>query len=246
MPSGGNWTDLKREATEFVKSGSSSDAARLLGQFIRVNGGSAGWASGRGDSKGGGGRSSRATIIGGGARQTGRNLGSFLARTGSDGLAAALEELGLTKLVGYSATEVSIALLNVLAGPASTLDDSAARLALAALLQEILGTAKPLGAVERALNHALDKIGVALILTRFFALYLYECFCRNFYETWARKVGERKAKSQLRAVKNCIVASLRAKIGIRDPMRVRWNGHEGQKLAQNILQETLEIFGGEA
>jgi hypothetical protein len=241
MPSGGNWTDLKREATKFAQSGPASDASMLLQHFIHANGGAAGWASGKG---GGGNRAGKTAIIGGAARQAGRKLGGFLARVGSSGLATALEDIGLSKLVGHTASEISMALLDVLAGPASTLDNAAARLALAALMKELLRADKPFAAVEKAFYQALDKLGVARILTRFFGLYLYECFCRNFYEVWARKVGERKANSQLKSVKSCIDSSLRAKIGTRDPTLIRWDGPEGRRMTQSILQETLEIFGG--
>lgn len=242
LPTGGNWTDLKREATQFAQAGSGSDATPLLGHFIKANGGAAGWASG----KGAGGGTGGTARTGQAARQTGRNLGGFLARAGSSGLATALEDLGLANLMGHSATDVSMALLDALAGPANTLDDAAARAALAALMRELLGVTKSFEEIERALQQALDRQGVGQILMRFFALYLYECFCRHFYENWRQKVDNRKAKSQLKMIKSCIDKSLKAKVGKRDPMTIRWNKQEGQRLTQRILQETLEIFGGTA
>ncbi len=240
LPTGGNWTDLKREATQFVQAGSGSDAAALLSRFIQTNGGSTGWASG----KGAGGRTGGAAITGQGARQAGRNLGGFLAQVGAGGLATAIEELGLANFMGRSATDVSMALLDTLAGPANTLDDAAARAALAALMRELLGATKTFEQIEQALQQALDRRGIGKILMRFFALYVYECFCRHFYENWRRKVDDRKAKSQLKMIKNCIDKSLKAKVGARDPVTIRWNRPEGQRLTERILQETLEIFGG--
>ncbi|MCC6192597.1 MAG: hypothetical protein IT318_26525 [Anaerolineales bacterium] len=152
--------------------------------------------------------------------------------------------MGLTDLAGRSASDIASALLDRLSGPASTLDSAAARAALSALLLELFGAAKTVEAMEQLLNTALDTLGVAKIVTRFFGHYLYECFCRSFYEAWSKKVGETQAKSSLSAVKSVIENALKAKLSTRDIRRVKWDGPEGQKLAQAILEDTLDIFGG--
>ena len=244
-PRGGDWTDLKREATQFAKPGSrqsASDVSGLLGSFIRAHGGAKGWASGGGS--GGTGGTGGNAAIGHAARTTGRRLGGFLTGVGAGGLGQALEDMGLADLAGLSASDISGALLDKLAGPASTLDGAAVRAALAALLLELFGAATTIEAMEQLLTTVLNAQGVVKVVTRFFALYLYEYFCRFFYEAWSKKVGEAQANRSLRSVKDVIDSGLRAKLATRDVRRFNWDGPEGQQLAQAVLQDTLDIFGG--
>src|SRR5688500_5308696 len=89
LPTGGNWTDLKREATRYVQSGPDkfdSDARSLLGKFIHAHGGAKTWTSGGGGVGGGGGSIGGTAAVGHAARSTGRSLGGFLSGVSSGGL----------------------------------------------------------------------------------------------------------------------------------------------------------------
>jgi hypothetical protein len=154
----------------------------------------------------------------------------------------ALREAGLADLIGKTAGEVSAGLLDTLAGPSSTLDEHAARLALAKLNDELLKDAKSYEDVDRVLSAALDRQGLTRILAGFFGHYIYERFCRDFYEAWRKKVGQSQAARSLKSIKDCIESSLRAKLTGRDVTRVNWKGREGKRLTEQVMQETLEIF----
>ena len=259
MPSGGEWTPLKRAATKFVKEdGGNGDphnpspkhiapevllrnyihalgGARRLSQGIG-GGGSGRSASGEKGGGGGGGRTGRA------ARNTGRSLGGFLSSVASVGLSDALREVGLSHLIGQSAAEVSLGLLNALAAPASTLDEHAARLALGKINDEILGDCHTYADVEKALTNVLDEQGLIRILSNFFGEYLYQLFCRDFYEGWMRKVGASAAGRGLKHVKDCISSALKSKLVNRDVTKLNWRGREGLGIIQSVMRDTLEIF----
>jgi len=248
LPSGGNWTPLKKDATSFAKGSSSVTAGVLLRQYIRANGGARAIAHGRDygtrsaptgasrqSGRGGGGG-------GGAARNTARNLGHFLSRLASVGLDQALREEGLSKLVGRPADEVAAGLLDVLTSPASTLDEAAARKALAALNDELLAKADTYEDVQRILSESLDKQGLARIIASFFGHYLYERFCRDFYEQWVRKVGSSEAARLLKSIKDYIRSALKAKFAARDITRVNWRSREGMRLIEQVMQDTLDIF----
>ena len=265
MPSGGNWTPLKREATKFVKDPVSAasnggdtnptavspevllrDYLRALGGAKRLSQGTGGSesTSGTHDRRGGNNRGGQA---GGGrtgraARNTGRNLGGFLSAVGSVGLGEALKEVGLSHLVGRSAGEVSLGLLDALAAPASTLDEHAARLALAKVNDEIFGEAATYADVEEALTTALDSDGLTRIIGNFFGEYLYQLFCRDFYEGWMKKVGASEAARALRYVKDCISSALKSRLMNRDVTKINWRGQEGRRITQGVMRDTLEIF----
>jgi hypothetical protein len=249
MPSGGEWGPLKREATDFAQNIGIKPVApqSLLSHYVRVR------SSGSGESSGGGQKSSGSTGSGGGGggrvgawragTGTAQRLGGFLSRVGEVGLAEALRENGLGDLVGRPASEISGALLEEFAGPASTLDQAAAREALVELNDELLAEAKTFDDVEVALGKMLDQGGIFEVLLRFFGHYLYSCFCRDFYERLLKKVGASQAGQSLKSIKDCIQSAIKAKLSGRDPRTFNWRGTDGKKLSEQVLAEVLDIYG---
>lgn len=251
MPTGGDWTPLKKDATKFVNDGGTGPVSpvKLLRDYLAANGGVRALSRGRGGKRGGhtGGDGGRRGGHDGGrgglaARKVGRNLGGFLSSVGSVGLDEALRAVGLDDLIGRPAAEVSAGLLNALSDPANTLDEHAARLALAKLNDEILRDAESYEDVGHRLAEALDQRGLTSLLANFFGHYLYERFCRDFYENWAKKVGSAPAGRLLKSIKDCIESSLKAKLTGRDVTRMSWRGRDGLRLTEQVMQETLEIF----
>jgi hypothetical protein len=259
MPTGGNWTPLKNEATDFVQGTGTKDItpANLLSDFIRAIGGVKGLVRGHGGSApsaGGGqaaGGASKGSGGGGGgsggrtsaAVGTAQNLGGFLSRVGEVGLKESLRERGLDDAVGKSASDVSDALLDEFAGPASTLDNALARESLAEIRDEILTDAKTFEDVEKKLDTAIDELGIFGILASFFGHYIFKMFCRNFYEEWVKKVGDAKAASSLAQIKEYIVSSVRNKLTGREVATVDWKKDEGKQVTEGVLKETLDVFG---
>lgn len=250
MPSGGDWTPLKTDATSFVKNEGrgSVSPGKLLADYLRANGGARAIASGSGSRDSGTGASGGGKAGGrggGGGRTAGsaaRNLGGFLSSVGAVGLDQALRDAGLVDLIGKPAKEVVSGLLDTLAEPGSTLDEHAARLALAKLNDDLLKGAETYEDVERALSQALDQRGLDHILASFFGHYLYERFCRDFYENWVKRVGSTQAARSLKSIKDYIESRIKAKLAGRDVAKVKWHTREGLRLAQQVLQDTLEVF----
>lgn len=261
MPTGGNWTPLKNDATDFVQGTGSKEITPgdLITDFIRATGGLKGLMRGNGGSapsivggpaiqraatqgaSGGGG-----TGGGGGtsaAVGTARNLGGFLSRVGEVGLERALQERGLADVVGKSASDVADVMLDEFAGPASTLDNALARESLAEIRDEILNDAETFEDVEERLNTAMDELGIFGILASFFGHYIFKMFCRNFYEEWVKKVGDSKASNNLAQIKEYIISSVRTKLTGREVATVDWKTNEGTKVAEDVLKETIEVFG---
>lgn len=257
MPTGGSWTPLKNDATDFVQGTGGPDItpASLVTDFIRVNGGLKGLSTGSGSaplhgSGSGPGQSGGHKDGGGGGRSsaihTARNLGRFLSRVGEVGLDTALRERGLGNIVGKSAGEVAQALLDEFAGPASTLENALVREALADVRDEMLENAETFEDVERCLDSTMDQIGVFGILASFFGHYIFKMFCRNFYEEWLKKVGDARAANSLQQIKDYVISSLRAKLANRKIDAVDWKKKEGILLVEDILGETIEVFGVKA
>jgi hypothetical protein len=256
MPTGGKWTPLKNDATDFVQGTSSKDItpAGLVSDFIRTIGGLKGLVRGNGGSapSGGAGAASKSSAGGGGgaggggtsaAVGTAQNLGGFLSRVGEVGLEQSLRERGLDNAVGKSASDVSDSLLDEFAGPASTLDNALARESMAEIRDEILTDAETFEDVEEKLNTAIDELGIFGILASFFGHYIFKMFCRNFYEEWVKKVGDEKAASSLAQIREYIVSSVRNKLAGRKVETVDWKKDAGKQVTEGVLKETLDVFG---
>jgi hypothetical protein len=265
MPTGGNWTPLKNDATDFVQGTGNENvnAENLVKDFVRATGGFkglmrghggnapsvGGGGSGAGAKKGGGKAAGGGGSGGGGGPKTSaavgtaRNFGGFLSTVNAVGLAQALRDRGLDSVVGKSAAYVADALLDEFAGPASTLDNALARESLAEVRDEILTDAESFEEVEERLNAAIDEFGIFGILVSFFGHYIFKMFCRNFYEEWVKKVGDAKAGSGLGQIKEYITSSLRTKLAGRKVTTVDWKQSEGKQFVESVLRETVEVFG---
>lgn len=234
-PTTPDWKDLKGRVTRAARSGSASpsSARNTLRGFIGNSGGA------RNISRGGG-----AMGAGRSAQNTARSVGGFISSVGSVGLQQTLESFGLSEFVGKSAGEIIPALVDKLGGPASTINDSDARNALSKLMKEILGDLETPEQVEEALEHVVAEEGLEDLISKYFGYYLYEQFCRVFYERLVNRVGRQDADSYLKSILDTIKASLSLKVSGRDLSQIDWRGAEGQNISDNILQETFEIFGG--
>ena len=253
MPSGGDWEPLKREATAFAKGNGAGSVVpkTLLRDYLKVrstsagsgNSGSTGSLGGASGGSGGGvgRRGGRARSFGAGV-STAQRLGGFISRVGEVGLSEALREVGLQDLVGKPAAEISAALLDKLAGPASTLDQAAARDALVVLNDELLSQAETFAELEQALAKIMDEGGIFGILLRFFGHYIYQCFCTDFYERFVKKVGSSRAAESLKSIRDYIHHAIRDKLAGTDVKKFNWNGNDGRRISEQVLGDVCDIF----
>lgn len=179
---------------------------------------------------------------GGAARQAGRRLGRFAGAVASVGLTRALEEAGLGHLVGKSAGEIALSLVDELCDDGSTLEEVDARKAMSDVNSKLLEGAVTYQEVVQALEQRLRRETLGPLLLQFFGYYLYHRFCRVFFERVTRKHGPEKASSFLGSIRNFIESMLHNRTYGRDLTQVAWAGQEGNAIAQDILKTTLEVF----
>lgn len=229
----GSWGPLKSEVTRAANEGAASaaTAGSILGHYVQQNGGAARMSGGGG---------SGGTVGGSAGRAVAQRLGGFISAVGEVGLEEALRREGLADLVGRPLQEILAALLNRLGGPASSIDDVDARTALARLQEEILkGAQTPEDVVKILKEQALE---LDVVLRDYFGLYLFEQFCRVFFERLVQKRGESKALAFLDDIKEFIKASLVNRVGRRALSKIAWAGAEGAKLCSEIMHATLTVF----
>lgn len=242
MPTGGEWTPLKTEASKFVKdtghSGSGTNSTspqHLVSRYLNVLRNTGYGGSGESGSGSGGGGIGRA------ATQTGQRLGNFLSRVSEIGLAETLKEFELSDLIGKSAEEVTIGLTDAFTNPASSLDDEAARVALYELYQELLEKSENFEDVDTAFTQVVDEPGIIKTIADFFGKYIYRIFCRDFYEGWQKKAGADQARQKLDEVKGYIFSSIRTRF-VGEKANKNWSRADGLRMSEQILKDTRYIF----
>ena len=147
-----SWGPLKAEVTRAAAGPlGAGEAASIVRDYIRNNGGSAAIARGAG-------------VVGAGraVQSVARRLGGFVADVPTFGLDGALRRAGLGDLVGRPVNEILAGLLDRLGGPANTQDDVDARNALARLQDKLLAHAEDADQVETILSTAASNLGEIL------------------------------------------------------------------------------------
>lgn len=233
-PTTPQWRTLKGQVSRVAGRGAPAPGAirDLVSGYINAGGGSGAVARGGGSAGGGAGA------------RVAANIGGFLAATANRGLTEALREFGLASLAGRPVGELLDALVDRLGGASSTMDDVDARNALSRLRDEIMGDVDSVEELEQVLTEQAAGATFTDLLTRFFALYLHEQFSRVFYERLVARVGPAQGESFLGSILDYLYSRL-TEIHLECDIRsVNWAGEAGRGLAEDMLEETLNVFGG--
>jgi len=234
-----SWSDLKANVTRTARGGSitPAKARQLINSFIAHNGGAHVMSGGGGGGQGGG------TVAGGrAAREVASRIGGFISDVSRVGLEGALRNAGWSDLVGHPVQEILHALLDRLGGDASTIDDVDARMALSNLNAKYFSDAETAEELEQRLTSQVDNLET--VLQDFFGFYLYEVFCRVFFERLMQRVGDTRAHSFLKEISDFINSTLANRVASRDISRIDWAGPEGETITADIMETTLKVFGG--
>jgi hypothetical protein len=176
------------------------------------------------------------------AQGVARRLGGFISDVGRVGLENALRNAGWGDLVGRPVQEILASLLDRLGGDASTIEGVDARMALSRLQDMYFGDAETDAELDQRLARQVDHIEI--ILQDFFGLYLFEVFCRVFFERLVQRIGETRAHSFLDQIADLINSTLANRMAGRDISQIDWAGAEGEAITADIMETTLKVFGG--
>lgn len=232
-PTTPQWGDLKGKVSRLAKEGrlGSDNSKEIVGQFIRANGGSQGVAR-----NGGMGAKS--------AQAVARNIGSFISLVNRFGFDEALKLTGLEHLKGRATSDIVLSLIDYIGEDASTIDQVDARNALSQLMDEIFEEVEGIDGIGQVLEGYSNPDNLTEMLEKFFGYYVYQQFCRSFYERLASKVGNAQADAFLNDILDYIKSEILVLTLDRDITQVDWNGQEGEAICVQVLEKTLDVFGG--
>jgi len=112
------------------------------------------------------------------------------------------------------------------------------------LMDELLSEAETPEDVERILVGVATGENLDRLLSRFFAYYVYEQFCRVFYARLVERHGEAQAEDFLRDIQDYIMSCIERIARMANVLQIDWNGQEGHAVIARIHEDTLDVFGG--
>lgn len=222
-PTGGNWSQVRSNATRYAKTGDRKYARRALARHVSALGGAAAAAEGAAVS-----------------RAAAQRLGSFAVAVSGSGLDQALHAIGLAHLTGRDRFEVLDALATYIAGDGSQSDDAAARDAAIAALNAMFG--------EDATDYEdLDDVGldaetVENLLVFMLAEQIYGRVAQTMHERIARQnvANEVELENQ---IKDIIRQHISLDLGSTSPLDVDWAGPQGEQILDGALATAYRILG---
>jgi hypothetical protein len=216
--SGGHWRGAKTASTSFAKKGDKRRAERALGRLVQALGGA-----------------SAVSGASGGAIAAARGLGSLIGTASSEGLDAALGQVGLGELVGRPADEIVAALIDGLAGNGDDQEGQAARAAACDVFEEL---AKNASSYEDLAKVLADADGIGSILEQFLSSYVYWLLLPVIEERVERLDDSALRAKRERELREVVAAMVELNISKSGFNPARWP-QATEADVQALLQETL-------
>lgn len=189
--------------------------------------------------RGGARNAARAAVTG--TASTAR-LAGFLSALTTSGVVQAIRDIGLTSLSGKGADDVFSSIIDALAPPGATLEESVARRAITetfALLYEQRGA--EVGGLERLESMTADDIRAVIA----------DSVTTYVFYRWVQELGaaiERGAISPVEAVgieremRQYIHETVKLDLSPRDVLTIDWQGPDGRKIIEAIFAEAYSFL----
>ncbi len=230
------WGNLSGAVTSSCGGGivTTSNLGNILSRYVSVIGGSG--SAGRGRSK----------IAGRAGIRTAKNLGAFLGSFSSSGgnIREALEQIGLPGLGGLPLNEVIDRLIEHCTGPASTLDDVAAKAASQKILEELVSDAETIEEWQQQLTEVLDKETLEEVIERYFGYYIFEHLSVMFYEKLIVDKGKSDCENLFKQIKDYIFEKVKNMNRTNPLNNINWASDQADRLIKNIQEDVLKVFEG--
>ena len=232
-PTTPEWAKQKAEITRLSNNGAVSiEIARdVFNKFISIAGGNTSDSGTR-----------RAVENNSVAHQTIQRIASFISSVANNGLDQTLIRENLSSLIGRSAQEFALTIVDRLSGDGSTLDEADARNALSDLINFILKDTETYEDVTKTFDEIVTEANLGILLAQYFGYYLFRQFCRVYYERLVTRHGRDKAESFINSIKEMISSLVSHQIYEKNIFRVDWSGVEGRDIINNILERTYSVF----
>ena len=187
----------------------------------------------------------RAKGLAGGAivRSAARGLADFISQVPKIGLREALTNAGLTDLESLDPADIALAVADLLVTDASQLIMTELRDALATVVEELCDNPESLDEAEQRIVESAGKL--ESVVQNLFECYIMERFKTFFCEHEAAKHGYEAADRIVNEAREFIATEMDIhRADKHDLTAVDWNGAEGAKIVDAILERTIAVYAG--
>lgn len=175
------------------------------------------------------------------AASSGARLGHFISTAGKSGLDAALREFDLSDLRDEPLDEFLDSVAERLSGDGGLLDDDALNRAMAETVNELAETVDSVDELDALLTSG--NIDVEAVLQIYYANILAANFEQKEYSVVREKISREDTNGFFARAREVIRAMVRDELSSeRDLTTIDWNSADGQRIADEINQEVLDIL----
>ena len=222
LPTGGNWSKLKRDVTNWASTGASDSQSvgRVGSSFVEAHHGARQAAQQMSN-----------------AAQAGSRFAGFVSGVAQNGLAETLNRFNLGQYVGRSASDVLRGIRDFLISDNSLLEDDIVQNGFVDFYEEQLLSDNSFEGLERT----LQQVDISNMLMRFFGFCIYRQFVVEFQERMMKLIDIPTTQRQLALMKDYIFTKLRVRTHEKNLAKVDWNGNEGRALSAEILESAWQF-----
>jgi|APFre7841882654_1041346.scaffolds.fasta_scaffold17841_2 hypothetical protein len=172
---------------------------------------------------------------------SGAHLAHFISTAGKSGLDAALREFDLSDLHDKPLEEFLDLVAERLSAEGGLLDDEAFNRAMAETVNELSETVHTVDELDALLTSG--NINIEAVLQIYYANILAANFEQKEYSTVCEKIPRENTQDFFVRAREVIRAIVREELSAeRDLATIDWNSEEGQRMADEINQEVLDIL----
>ena len=172
---------------------------------------------------------------------SGSKLANFIGTVKSSSLNEALQKFNLLEIRDKPLEEFLVSLSDLLSGDGALLDDDALNHAMAETVNQLAQDVDSVDDFETLLSS--NNIDIETTLQIFYANILACNFEQKEYSFVREKIGRLETANFFKNARNIIQAIVREELSQeRDLSSIDWNSSEGQRIADEINQEVLEIL----
>jgi hypothetical protein len=233
-PKGANWHSLKIQLGKLINSPDKKDI--VVSKFITAIGGATGFSSSNS-----GGSSSSSSFKSSSARNTIQSFGSFLSDINTNGLKDAIKSRSID-LNDVTVETIKDAMVDYFVKPTVDADSACASKAISTVIDKLFDNLPNGCDLEDYLSSIVTSDLATDLICSFYENYIYELFCRTFFEYRTENISQDESIDILDIVKLTIeakVSNCQYSVDLRD---VDFNSDEGSTLVQGILKDILEIL----
>jgi len=174
------------------------------------------------------------------ASNLGRFLGSLIATNFN--IEKCLEEIGITDLSNKSLSDIINNLIEYCSGPASAIDDKAAKEATRLLLEELVEKSDSIESLKELLKKTLNEERLEELIEKYFGYYIFEHLSVMFYEKLTKQKGDQNRGKLFKRIKEFIIEKLKS-VNKKTPLKnINWGSVKAKNLITTIFKNVLTVF----